>query len=157
MSFTSNFFAYFKFHSDWGRVTGKIKQNELDCRDTAPLNQLVQILDTAADWLLTTAWGTLNLTDATIGWQEWHNLSVLARSMLWWRLWKVLKEHDKQCTTRVWRWRQVKSYEQTSGVFNFIQRNEAFISSNTTNFFTNFLFQTITTCSEIVFIDVLGI
>ena len=33
-------------------------------------NQLVQNLDTTADWLLTTAWGTLNLTDATIGWQE---------------------------------------------------------------------------------------
>ena len=31
------FFAYFKFHSDWGRVIGKIKENELDCRDTAPL------------------------------------------------------------------------------------------------------------------------
>ena len=26
-----------KFHSDWGRVIGKIKQNELDRRDTAPL------------------------------------------------------------------------------------------------------------------------
>ena len=38
LSFTYNFFAYFKFHSDWGRVIGKIKQNELDCRDTAPLN-----------------------------------------------------------------------------------------------------------------------
>ena len=37
LSFTCNFFAYFKFHSDWGRVIGKIKQNELDCRDTAPL------------------------------------------------------------------------------------------------------------------------
>ena len=37
MSFTSNLFAYFKFHSDWGRVTGKIEQNELDCRDTAPV------------------------------------------------------------------------------------------------------------------------
>ena len=36
LSFTCNFFAYFKFHSDWGRVIGKIKQNELDCRDTAP-------------------------------------------------------------------------------------------------------------------------
>ena len=35
-----NFFAYFKFYSDWGRVIGKIKQNELDCRDTAPLNHL---------------------------------------------------------------------------------------------------------------------
>ena len=35
--FTCNFFAYFKFHSNWGRVIGKIKQNELDCRDTAPL------------------------------------------------------------------------------------------------------------------------
>ena len=32
-----NFFAYYKFYSDWGRVVGKIKQNELDCRDTAPL------------------------------------------------------------------------------------------------------------------------
>ena len=32
-----DFFAYFKFHSDWGRVIGKIKQNELECRDTAPL------------------------------------------------------------------------------------------------------------------------
>ena len=39
LSFTCNFFAYFKFHSDWGRVIGKIKQNELDCRDTAPLNK----------------------------------------------------------------------------------------------------------------------
>ena len=37
--FTSNFFACFKFHSDWRRVTGKIKQNELDCRDTAPLKK----------------------------------------------------------------------------------------------------------------------
>ena len=37
MLFTCNLFAYFKFHSDWGRVIGKIKQNELDCRDTAPL------------------------------------------------------------------------------------------------------------------------
>ena len=37
LSFTYNFFAYFKFYSDWGRVIGKIKQNELDCRDTAPL------------------------------------------------------------------------------------------------------------------------
>ena len=37
LSFTCNFFAYFKFHSDFGRVIGKIKQNELDCRDTAPL------------------------------------------------------------------------------------------------------------------------
>ena len=34
---TWNFFAYFKFHSDWGRVISKIKQNELYCRDTAPL------------------------------------------------------------------------------------------------------------------------
>ena len=40
LSFTCNVFAYFKFHSDWGRVIGKIKQNELDCRDTAPLNSL---------------------------------------------------------------------------------------------------------------------
>ena len=39
VSFTSNFFAYFKFHGDWGRVIGKIKQNELDCRDTTPLNR----------------------------------------------------------------------------------------------------------------------
>ena len=38
LSFTCNFFAYFKFHSDWGRVIGKIKQNGLDCRDAAPLN-----------------------------------------------------------------------------------------------------------------------
>ena len=37
--FKCNFFAYFKFHSDLGRVIGKIKQNELDCRDTAPLGQ----------------------------------------------------------------------------------------------------------------------
>ena len=37
LSFTCNFFAYFKFHSDWERVISKIKQNELDCRDTAPL------------------------------------------------------------------------------------------------------------------------
>ena len=41
VSFASNFFAYFKFHSDWGRVTGKIKQTELDCRDTAPLRESI--------------------------------------------------------------------------------------------------------------------
>ena len=41
LSFTCNFFAYFKLHSDWGRVIGKIKQNEQDCRDTAPLSLLV--------------------------------------------------------------------------------------------------------------------
>ena len=27
------------FHSDWGRVIGRIKQNELDYRDTAPLTR----------------------------------------------------------------------------------------------------------------------
>ena len=37
LSFTCNFFAYFKFHSDWGQVIGEIKQNELDCHDRAPL------------------------------------------------------------------------------------------------------------------------
>ena len=37
LSFSCNFFAYFKFHRNLGRVIGKIKQNELDCRDTAPL------------------------------------------------------------------------------------------------------------------------
>ena len=37
LSFPCNFFAYFKFHRNLGRVIGKIKQNELDCRDTAPL------------------------------------------------------------------------------------------------------------------------
>ena len=36
LSYTCNFFAYFNFHSDWGRVIDKVKQNELDCRDTAP-------------------------------------------------------------------------------------------------------------------------
>ena len=40
LSFTYNFFAYFKFHSDWGGVIGKITQNELECRDTAPLSDL---------------------------------------------------------------------------------------------------------------------
>ena len=40
LSFTCNFFAYFKFHTDCGRVIGKIKQNELDCRDAAPLRTL---------------------------------------------------------------------------------------------------------------------
>ena len=43
-SFTCNFFAYFKFHSDWGRVIGKIKQNEPVCRDTAPLMKLPKII-----------------------------------------------------------------------------------------------------------------
>ena len=37
LSFPCNFLAYFKFHTDWGRVIGKIKQNELKCCDTAPL------------------------------------------------------------------------------------------------------------------------
>ena len=36
--FTWNFYGYFKFHSDWERVFGKMKQNELYCHDTAPLN-----------------------------------------------------------------------------------------------------------------------
>ena len=30
-------------HSDWGRVIRKIKQNELDCRDTAPLKQATKM------------------------------------------------------------------------------------------------------------------
>ena len=33
----------FKFHSDWGRVIDKIKQNELDCRDTAPLTSGISV------------------------------------------------------------------------------------------------------------------
>ena len=37
LSLTCNFFAYIKFHSDYGRAIGKIKQNELDCHDTALL------------------------------------------------------------------------------------------------------------------------
>ena len=37
LSFPYNFFADFKFHTDWGRAIGKIKQNEQDRRDTAPL------------------------------------------------------------------------------------------------------------------------
>ena len=37
LSFTCDFFAYFKFHSHSGRVIRKIKQNELDCSDTVPL------------------------------------------------------------------------------------------------------------------------
>ena len=44
LSFPCNFFAYFKFHSDWGRVIGKIKQNELDFRDTAPLSMRGMLL-----------------------------------------------------------------------------------------------------------------
>ena len=39
MSFTCNFFAYFKFHSYWRGVIGKIKQNGLDRRDTTPFNE----------------------------------------------------------------------------------------------------------------------
>jgi len=46
-----NFFAYFKFHRDWGRVIGKIKQNELDCRDTAPLILRPEILDSLIVWM----------------------------------------------------------------------------------------------------------
>ena len=37
LSFTCNFFVYIKFHSDYGRAIGKIKQSELDCHDTALL------------------------------------------------------------------------------------------------------------------------
>ena len=40
LTFTCNFLAYFKFHNDWGRVIGKIKQNELDCRDTTSFSFL---------------------------------------------------------------------------------------------------------------------
>ena len=35
------FFAYVKSHCEEGRVISKIKQNELDCRDTAPLKSSV--------------------------------------------------------------------------------------------------------------------
>ena len=41
LGFTCKFFACFKFNSDWGRVIGKIKQNKLDCRNTAPLNSVL--------------------------------------------------------------------------------------------------------------------
>ena len=37
LSLICNFFAYFELHSNWRRVIGKIKQNELDSCDTAPL------------------------------------------------------------------------------------------------------------------------
>ena len=43
LSFTCNFFTYFKFHSDLGRVIGKIKENELDCRNTAPLKRGTEV------------------------------------------------------------------------------------------------------------------
>ena len=56
MSFTSNVFAYFKFHSDLRAiVTGKIKQNQLDSRDTAPL---ILLLGLAIDIIY---FSTLNL------------------------------------------------------------------------------------------------
>ena len=38
--YVNSLLTYFKFYSDWGRLMGKIKQNELDCRDTAHLNNL---------------------------------------------------------------------------------------------------------------------
>ena len=44
LSFTCNFSAYFKFHSDWRRVIGKIKQNKLDCSDTAPLKFVLSFI-----------------------------------------------------------------------------------------------------------------
>ena len=55
LSFTCNFFAYnFKFHSDWGRLIGKMKQKEPDCHDTAPLktteNQLTDHLHQLTMW-----------------------------------------------------------------------------------------------------------
>ena len=40
-SITCTFFAYIKFHSDCGRAISKIKQNEQDCHDTAPLSSLL--------------------------------------------------------------------------------------------------------------------
>ena len=49
LSFTCIFFAYFKFHSDWGRVIAKIKQNELDCRDTAPLTKAAKRLQSGGE------------------------------------------------------------------------------------------------------------
>ena len=39
LSFAWDFFAYLKFHSDWGWVIAKFTQNELDYRDTAPLTR----------------------------------------------------------------------------------------------------------------------
>ena len=39
-SFTWNVIC--KFHSNWGQVIGKIKQNEPDRRDTAPLNEYLK-------------------------------------------------------------------------------------------------------------------
>ena len=47
LSFTCNFFAYL---SDWGRVIDKIKQNELDCRDTAPLREHQMFLLQGLAW-----------------------------------------------------------------------------------------------------------
>ena len=52
MSFTSNFFAYFKFRSDWGRVTGKIKQNDLDFRDT-PLSAILSSVEQGPVYVFT--------------------------------------------------------------------------------------------------------
>ena len=44
LSFPCNFLAYFQFHTDVGRVIGKIKQNALDCRNTAPLSEILAII-----------------------------------------------------------------------------------------------------------------
>ena len=59
LSFTCNFFAYFKFHSDWGRVISKIKQNELDCRDTAPLKRPVLLVGVSQTFF-----------QLVVGWQQ---------------------------------------------------------------------------------------
>ena len=114
----------------------------------ARLKQLVQILDKTADWLLTTTWETLNLrynwrynwltridqhvkeyfqlcSSLLLTWLQklaWAGtLSVLTRSVVvvfcvgFGKFWKSMISNVLEG--------QVKSYEQTSGVFNFIQRN----------------------------------
>ena len=98
------------------------------------LNQLVQILDTTTDWLQTTTWGTLNLTDATIAARERIFPSVL----LTWRkctckkccdggfgkFSKIIEgKHIKQSTRRVWWCRQVKRWVNKWFFFSRLRRS----------------------------------
>ena len=129
----------------------------------ARLNQSLQILDKTADWLLTTTWETnrrynwLKRIDQHV--KEYfqlcccHDVSVPARGVVMAAsesFERALKEsisnvlEDKTRQVKLWAIKWGVSFYSTQLSFYHIQ-------------LTNFLFQTITTCFEIICIDELGV
>ena len=117
LSFTCNFFAYFKFHSDWGRVIGKIKQNELACVSSpfnVPQNLYVQGL-----WDGAYSLSSLSETRKSYRWQIFLQRQHVSLSYL-------IAVHNSQCifyTSRYWRRKNQDRTKQNWASHRFKMKN----------------------------------